>query len=109
MFKVKNDDDFKEVLDGIRLKTLAYGERMMMTEFRLVKGSDLPLHSHPHEQTGYLVKGRLRLFVGDQLHEVHPGDSWCIAGGIEHRAEVLEDALAIEVFSPLREDYLPNT
>ena len=109
MFKVHDDNDFKEVLQGIQLKTLVYGERTMMTEFRLDKGSDLPLHSHPHEQTGYLVKGRLRLFVGDQHHEVRPGDSWCIAGGIEHRAEVLEDSLAIEVFSPLREDYMPST
>jgi len=38
---------------------------------------------------------------------VAPGDSWCIAGGVEHGADVLEDSVAVEVFSSMREDYLP--
>ena len=37
-----------------------------------------------------------------------PGDSWCIPGNVEHRAEVAQDSVAIEVFSPVREDYLPK-
>jgi quercetin dioxygenase-like cupin family protein len=41
--------------------------------------------------------------------ELQPGDSWCIPGGAEHEAQVLEDSVAIEVFSPIREDYLPET
>jgi quercetin dioxygenase-like cupin family protein len=40
-----------------------------MTEFRLRKGAVLPRHSHPHEQTGYLVKGGIRLFIGTEGHE----------------------------------------
>jgi len=31
-----------------------------------------------------------------------------IPGGVEHGAEVLEDSVAVEVFSPVREDYLPG-
>ena len=37
-----------------------------------------------------------------------PGDSWCIGGDVEHGAEILEDSVAVEVFSPVREDYLPK-
>lgn len=107
MFQVCDDEGFNEVLTGIRLKTLVYGEKTMMVEFRLEKGSALPLHAHPHEQTGYLVRGHIRLFIGDQDFDVLPGDSWCIDGGMEHRAEILEDSVAVEVFSPLRDDYLP--
>ena len=107
MFQAQNDDGFNQVLDGIKLKTLVYGDKTMMTEFRLEKGSVLPLHSHPHEQTGYLVAGHLKLFIGDQHFDVRAGDSWCIAGDTQHRAEILENSVAIEVFSPLREDYLP--
>lgn len=109
MFYAKDETGFKEVLHGIKLKALVYGEKTMLTEFRLDKGSDLPLHSHAHEQTGYLVKGHIRLLIDDQTYDVRPGDSWCIAGGAEHRAEILEDSVAIEVFSPLREDYLPDS
>ena len=65
--------------------------------------------AHPHEQTGYLVRGRLRLSIGTEQYEATAGDSWCIAGGVEHAADILEDSVAIEVFSPVREDYMPET
>jgi quercetin dioxygenase-like cupin family protein len=95
-------------LPGIRMKTLCYGERTLMTEFILERGSTLPVHSHPHEQTGYLVKGHMRLKIGEKEHEVVPGDSWCIPAGTEHGAQILEDSVAVEVFSPVRQDYLPR-
>jgi quercetin dioxygenase-like cupin family protein len=107
MFEKHSEVGYQPALDGIDRKTLVYGERTLMTEFRLHKGAVLPRHSHPHEQTGYLVKGRIRLFIGSEAREVQPGDSWCIPGGVEHGAEIMEDAVAIEVFSPIRNDYLP--
>ena len=64
----------------------------------------LPRHAHPHEQTGYLVSGRIRFTVGEESFEAGPGDSWSFGGNVEHSAEILEDTLAIEVFSPVRED-----
>ena len=109
MYKKSNDIDYKDVLEKIQQKTLAYGDRTLMAEFRLEQGADLPRHSHPHEQTGYLVSGEIALTIGDETHQVKPGDSWCIAGGVEHKATVLEDSVAIEVFSPVREDYIPQT
>jgi len=90
------------------MKTLVYGEKTLMTEFRLEAGAVLPRHAHPHEQTGYLVAGRLRLQLGDASRVVEPGDSWCIPSGAEHGAEVMEDSVAVEVFSPVREDYVPK-
>jgi quercetin dioxygenase-like cupin family protein len=108
MFTKRTDAGYQPALPGIERKTLVYGERTLMTEFRLRKGSILPRHAHPYEQTGYLVRGRLRLQVGSGSFEAEPGDSWCIPGGLEHGAEVLEDAIALEVFSPVREDYLPG-
>ncbi len=89
------------------MKTLCYGARTLMTEIVLERGSILPLHSHPHEQTGYLVKGHIRLRIGAKEHEVGAGDSWCIPSGVSHGAQILEDSIAVEVFSPVREDYLP--
>jgi quercetin dioxygenase-like cupin family protein len=77
-----------------------------MAKFSLRAGSELPPHSHPYEQTGYLLKGRLRLAIGDDVRETAAGDSWCIPSGASHRAEALEDSVALEVFAPAREDYL---
>lgn len=107
MFLKHNSDGYVPAVKGIVRKTLAYGAETLMTEFRLERGSALPPHSHPHEQTGYLVSGRMRLAIGAESYEVLPGDSWCIPGGVEHGAQALEDSVAVEVFAPVREDYLP--
>jgi quercetin dioxygenase-like cupin family protein len=107
MFAQGNDIGYSTPIEGIQQKTLVYGAKTLMTEFRLKAGRVLPLHQHPYEQTGYLVRGRLRLVVGQEKHDTRPGDSWCIAPDVIHGAEVIEDSVAIEVFSPPREDYLP--
>jgi quercetin dioxygenase-like cupin family protein len=106
MFVQGSDDGYVDALPGIRRKTLSHGAETIMAEFRLRAGSPLPIHDHPQEQTGYLVSGRLLLTIGDEMHAVAPGDSWSIPGGVPHGAEVLEDAVAVEVFSPVREDFL---
>lgn len=107
MFEKHGNNGYRQALDGIEQKTLVHGDKTLLAEFRLQKGANLPLHSHPHEQTGYLVTGNIRLTIGTEVHEVLPGDSWCIPGDEIHCAEIIEDSVAIEVFSPLREDYLP--
>jgi quercetin dioxygenase-like cupin family protein len=108
MFSKHNPDKYKQALEGIRMKTLAWGERTLMAEFLLDAGHVLPEHSHPYEQTGYLVSGRIRLRVGTETFEASPGDSWCIPMGVTHGADVIEDSVAVEVFSPVRQDYLPD-
>ena len=108
MYQAKNDEGFKHVLDKIAMKTLVHGEKTLMVEFRLEHGADLPCHSHSHEQTGYLISGCINLTIGNVTHLVEPGGCWCIPGEVEHKAVALEDSIVIEVFSPVREDYLPG-
>jgi len=107
MFTPHAADGFVEAAPGVQRKTLCFGERTTLTEFRLTRGGRLPGHSHPHEQTGYLVSGRLALTIGAETHDVLPGDGWCIPPDVNHGALVVEDAVAIEVFSPVREGFLP--
>jgi quercetin dioxygenase-like cupin family protein len=92
---------------GIRRKTLIYGERTLITEFLLEKGADLPMHSHPQEQTGYLVSGHMVLTIGENEYNILPGDAWLVPWDVTHGATILADSVAVEVFSPVREDYLP--
>ena len=106
MFYKHNQNGYKPVLEGIKIKTLVYGEKTLFAEFKMEKGSQLPRHSHPQEQTGYLVSGHIRLTFGGETFDIEPGDSWCIPANMEHGAEIINDSIAIEVFSPLREDYL---
>ena len=108
MFQQQSDAGYRTVLDGIELKTLAHGARTLLAEFRLAAGAVLPLHRHPHEQTGYLVSGRLRLTVGGESFEAGPGDAWNVPADVDHGGEALAETVAVEVFSPVREDYLPE-
>lgn len=97
----------RQLLEGVHLSTLAHGEKTLMGRFSLEKGAVIPPHSHPHEQTGFMVSGKLRFKAENEVLEVETGDSWCIPGGAEHSVEALEDSVIVEVFSPVREDYLP--
>jgi len=106
MFEKNSESGFCAVAEGIQRKTLVHGDKTLMTKFLLRKGSTVPRHAHPHEQTGYLVVGRMQFWAGEEKCEVSAGDSWCIPGGVEHKVDILEDSVVVEVFSPVREDYL---
>jgi quercetin dioxygenase-like cupin family protein len=106
MFSKHINEGYKEALPGIMMKTIVYGEKTLMTEFLLQKGSNLPSHEHIHEQTGYMVSGKMLLTIGDETYEVTTGDSWNIPSNVPHEAQVIEDSIAIEVFSPRRDEYL---
>ena len=106
MFVKQSNGNYKTLLIGIKQKTLAHGEKTLMSEFLLEKGSVVPTHKHPNEQIGYLIKGKMILKVEDKEYEVEEGDSWCIEENVEHSAKALEDSVAVEVFSPPRKDYL---
>ena len=108
MFSRQEQIAFRELMDGIEVRTRTWGEKTLMAEYRLKKGSRLPEHSHPHEQTGYLISGRLRMHAGGEDLDAGPGDTWCIAGNVSHWADVIEDCIAVEVFSPVRADFLPE-
>lgn len=108
MIQPHDDGGYRQVLPGITMKTLAWGRATQLCKFHLQKGSLLPRHAHPNEQTGIMLTGRMRFTIGDETVEVHPGDSWSIPAGLEHSAELLEDSVIIEVFSPVRPEYLPS-
>ena len=108
MFSKQDTQGYRELSPGIEKKTLVYGQNTLMAQFRLKKGHELPNHSHPHEQTGQLLSGSIRFVVEGESYLAEPGDSWCIPGEVPHAAEILEDSLVLEVFSPCRTDYIDN-
>jgi len=108
MFYKSNSMDYKEIIPGVKLKTLVYGEKTLLSEFRIGQGNSLPKHFHPCEQTGYMVSGSMLFTIGEETYEVNPGDSWSVLSNVEHSAVAVKDSVIIEVFSPVREEYLPE-
>ncbi len=108
MFYKKNIEEYKEIIPGVKLKTLTYGDKTLLSEFLIEQGHSLPKHHHPCEQTGYLISGSMLLTIGDETFEVTPGDSWAIKSHVMHSTAAVKDSVVVEVFSPVREEYLPE-
>ncbi|MCY3733370.1 MAG: cupin domain-containing protein [Chloroflexi bacterium] len=96
-----------EMFEGVARRTLNAGERTSIHEIQIAEGCTVPMHTHPHEQIGYLVSGRVRFELGDEIKELSAGDSWIIPSEVPHEVTALEDAVALDIFSPAREEYIP--
>lgn len=92
--------------EGLRRRVLAYNEKLFLAEHQMVKGWSGAMHSHPHDQVVYIVRGRLKVSCLGKTFELHAGDTFVVRGGVQHGASALEDSLVIDVFTPCREDYI---
>ncbi len=94
-----------EMFPGVVRRTLTYGERLMLVEVTIDEGAVVPMHTHPHEQTGYLISGRFLFELGDEERELGPGDYWLVPSNVPHQVTALEPSLCVDIFSPPREEY----
>lgn len=93
-------------------RRLVTGERMMLAQVYLEKGSVVPKHSHENEQITWILEGALHFWIGDDGAEevvVRAGEVLWIPSNVLHKAMALEDTLDIDVFSPPRADWLNHT
>jgi quercetin dioxygenase-like cupin family protein len=91
---------------GVEIDILVSGSEGMVTKMRFKEGDNVPFHTHPNIQSGYVVSGRMRLRTSEIDEVLGPGDSYSVPGGMEHSIEVLEPGEVIDVFVPPREDFL---
>ncbi len=95
-----------EMRPGILRRTLVHKDRMLLVHWQIRKGVQFGEHSHPHEQAGYMLKGTMELIVAGEKHLLRPGSAYVVASGVRHDAIVLEDAEIVDIFSPVRTEYL---
>jgi quercetin dioxygenase-like cupin family protein len=92
--------------DGVSGRPL-FGDLGMLNLIEFEPGATVPLHSHPHEQLGIVLRGMQALVVNGVAHELESMDGYVLPGGVEHSAYCGADgALVLDVFSPVREEYL---
>ena len=93
---------------GVFRTTVTYNEQSMLCHFVLKKGAKIPFHRHEAVQTGYLIRGKLRMRWEDGREFIAvPGSGWCFDSNVSHGAEVLEESEAVECFAPARPEYIP--
>jgi len=82
------------------------GEREMLAQIYLKRGALVPMHSHESEQMTYILQGALKVVVGGEEMTVREGEVLHVPSRIPHQAEALEDTFELDVFSPVRKDWL---
>jgi quercetin dioxygenase-like cupin family protein len=102
----KKEDAKKKVFKGVSLDSLAVGEKSMVTKMNYVVGNFATTHTHPHEQSGYVISGKYRMTIKNDEYILNSGDTYAVPGNIPHSFEVIEGGEVVDVFTPIREDYL---
>ena len=106
-----NDMPRERVTNRIE-RRIVTGASTMVAHVYLEKGAIVPEHSHHNEQLAYILKGKLRFWVGDdlsQVFDVAEGEVLRLPSNVPHKAEALEETLDVDIFSPPRQDWLDRT
>ena len=91
---------------GLTRRVLALNDKLFIAEHEMDQGWKGAMHSHPHEQAVYVVRGHIQLLCEGKTFELRAGDTFVVRGGVEHGASAIEKAIVVDVFTPCREDYL---
>ena len=85
------------------------GEREMVTQIYLKRGALVPMHSHESEQMTYVLQGGLRFLINGEEITVREGEVLHIPSWVPHQAEAIDDTFEMDIFSPIRQDWLDGT
>jgi quercetin dioxygenase-like cupin family protein len=99
-------DEPVEELTPLLGRQLLNTETMTIGRISLAAGAVVPSHYHVHEQVANVLEGRLRFVVGDEEQVVSAGESVFIPSEVPHSVEALDDSVVLDVFSPVREDWV---
>ncbi|HII81753.1 MAG: cupin domain-containing protein [Candidatus Thermoplasmatota archaeon] len=99
----------KEKLSETFYRQMVYGEKVMVAQLDIRKGSVVPEHMHENEQITWIMKGKLHFKIDGKEMDVGQGEIVIIPPNIKHEAIALEDTLDVDVFSPVRSDWINGT
>lgn len=107
MYTENNSAIINDLGGGVKRKVLSYSENIMSVELHFEKGAIGALHSHPHEQIGYIISGSLLYKEDGQDDKVlKAGDTYYVAPNVEHGVVALEETMLLDVFTPMRKDFI---
>ncbi len=95
-----------ETMSDVISRRVVSGEKAMVAQVYLKKDAVVPLHQHESEQVTYILEGALKFELDGREITVHAGEVLVIPSNMPHRAVAMEDTLDLDVFSPIRHDWL---
>ena len=96
----------EEQMNAMLSRQVVHGETMTVARLKITKGAIVPLHQHVNEQITMLERGKLRFRIGGEERILNAGETLDIPPNAPHMVEALEDSVATDLFSPVREDWI---
>lgn len=107
MYVLNSEKEYKDLGGGVLRKVLAYSDNIMNVELRFEKGAVGAMHRHPHEQIGYIIEGSLKYMEeGKEDVVLNAGDTYIVAPDVMHGIECLTEVKLLDIFTPMREDFI---
>lgn len=103
---VKKEEAVSRQFLGVDFVVLSIGNDSMVTKMLYKITDSVPFHKHPNEQSGYVISGSYKLKFDEKEFLLKEGDTYSIPANIEHSIEILEAGEVVDVFTPIRQDYL---
>ncbi|MGC4101939.1 cupin domain-containing protein [Ferruginibacter sp.] len=100
------DIEWQEMAKGVRRKIMAYDERLMVVKVEFESGGIGTLHQHYHTQITHIESGVFEVEIGGEKKILKAGDAFYIPPNVMHGAVCIEAGVLIDVFSPMREDFI---
>lgn len=92
--------------EGVERRVLAYCDSVMCVENTFEKGAIGAMHHHPHTQITYVASGKFEFTIDGEVHTVSAGDTLLKQDGVMHGCTCLEAGILVDIFTPMREDFV---
>lgn len=109
LFCLADTMEWEDLGGGVSRKFLGWDNQIMMVKVKFEKGAEGSPHQHFHTQSTYCAEGKFEFTIGDKKQVVNAGDGVYIPPNIMHGAVCLEAGILIDVFAPVREDFLDGS
>jgi quercetin dioxygenase-like cupin family protein len=106
LFQIENEIEWETPDEKIQRQIYGYDDKIMLVKAKFEKGGVGQIHKHPHSQVTYVESGVFEMHIGDETRIIKKGDGYYVPPEVLHGCVCLEDGLLIDVFSPLREDFI---
>ncbi|WP_019991216.1 cupin domain-containing protein [Rudanella lutea] len=106
VFVKDTDLTWEQVSSSVRRKIMAYDNQIMLVKAEFAQGGVGPIHDHFHSQVTYVESGVFEVSIGSEKKILTTGDAFYIPPHVPHGAVALEGGVLVDVFSPIREDFM---
>jgi quercetin dioxygenase-like cupin family protein len=108
LFMKGSEEELVTVGEGVTRQNLGYDDSLFLARVTFEEGSIGYIHAHPHSQVAYVESGAFDFTVGTETRRMEAGDCVYIPPDVDHGAVCVEAGVLLDIFSPIREDFLPE-